>query len=204
MASKPSDVFTANFRDLRYLVEAVTSDICLARPPKGRTIYIWVYMYVCLCRSFHVCSGLFWYFYLSPFVSFCLFLSCLSIWTSSCPLICLSLCSSVRSSTCPCLSVLDSVCMSFRHSVGLSIYTSLPVDLVLKCKSSFQGSCSSIYQPVLTANFTYSINSNKLPLSLKHPTPINGVLEGFEFETNAPANRWLDVLRFLLGFLSRP
>ena len=35
MASRSSDVFTANFKKLPYLVKTLTSEICYARPPKG-------------------------------------------------------------------------------------------------------------------------------------------------------------------------
>ena len=34
MASKPRDVFTVDFKKLHYLVKALTSEICYARPPK--------------------------------------------------------------------------------------------------------------------------------------------------------------------------
>lgn len=62
--------------------------------------------------------------------------------------VCLSVRLSVRPPVPVCLSWTPCVCLSAILSVCLFIYTSLPVDLVLKCKSSFQGSCSSVYQPV--------------------------------------------------------
>jgi hypothetical protein len=40
MASRPSDVFTADFRKLPYLVKTLTSEICYAKQPKGMEMFL--------------------------------------------------------------------------------------------------------------------------------------------------------------------